>query len=516
MNYPIWDVFFGGGILIAVVSILHVFVSHFAVGGGLFLVITERKAYKENNQQLLNWLQVHTKFFVLLTVVFGAITGVGIWFTIGLIHPAGTSALIHSFVWGWAIEWVFFILEITSALMYLYGWKKLDRKTHLWIGWVYFVSAFLSMVIINGIITFMLTSGKWTQTYNFWHGFFNPTYFPSLFLRFAYALALAGIYTLLTATFRQTPELKAILIKWSVKWIIPSFILLPFFALWYIGMIPDQVWESAKGKMPTASKYANLILIFSILTFIGSLLLLIKPKKVPFIYSLLIVILALITMWSFEFVRESIRKPFIIYDYLYANSIFKEPVENDGGVNIPEINKTGILTVSKWAKYKEITPENEISAGKEIFKLQCGACHSIDNYRSIKKILNEKKWSESFIYNQLGSLDKMVNNVMPPFAGTDDEKKALSKWLASLIEEKIEEEKPAVTISGKDVFDRFCSSCHNFSPDDVLFQKSCIYDIEQINYRITKLDSLNSSMPPFEGTDDERQALAEWIKEQCK
>lgn len=44
MNYPVWDVAFGAGLLIAVVAILHVFVSHFAVGGGLFLVVTERKA----------------------------------------------------------------------------------------------------------------------------------------------------------------------------------------------------------------------------------------------------------------------------------------------------------------------------------------------------------------------------------------------------------------------------------------------------------------------------------------
>jgi len=28
----------------------------------------------------------------------------------GLISPAAISALIHTHVWGWAIEWVFFVL----------------------------------------------------------------------------------------------------------------------------------------------------------------------------------------------------------------------------------------------------------------------------------------------------------------------------------------------------------------------------------------------------------------------
>ena len=91
MNFPVWDVAFGGGLLMALVAGLHVFVSHFAVGGGLFLVLTERKARRNNDAALLNWLKFHSKFFVLVTVVFGAVTGVGIWFTIGLISPTATT-----------------------------------------------------------------------------------------------------------------------------------------------------------------------------------------------------------------------------------------------------------------------------------------------------------------------------------------------------------------------------------------------------------------------------------------
>ncbi len=76
MNYPVWEVVFGAGFLIALLAILHVFVSHFAVGGGLFLVLTERRARRNHDQALLGWLKAHTKFFVLVTVVFGAISGV--------------------------------------------------------------------------------------------------------------------------------------------------------------------------------------------------------------------------------------------------------------------------------------------------------------------------------------------------------------------------------------------------------------------------------------------------------
>ena len=58
MNYPVWEPYMlGGGMVIGIIAILHVFVSHFAVGGGLFLPLTERKAYRENNPALLEYVK---------------------------------------------------------------------------------------------------------------------------------------------------------------------------------------------------------------------------------------------------------------------------------------------------------------------------------------------------------------------------------------------------------------------------------------------------------------------------
>ena len=42
MNYPIWELTtLGGGSLIALISVIHVYISHLAVGGGLFLWLTD-------------------------------------------------------------------------------------------------------------------------------------------------------------------------------------------------------------------------------------------------------------------------------------------------------------------------------------------------------------------------------------------------------------------------------------------------------------------------------------------
>ena len=92
MNYPVWFLpETGGGFLIALIAILHVFVSHFAVGGGLYLIYAEKKGLRENSQPILDFTKRHARFFLLVTMVFGSITGVGIWFIIALVNPAATS-----------------------------------------------------------------------------------------------------------------------------------------------------------------------------------------------------------------------------------------------------------------------------------------------------------------------------------------------------------------------------------------------------------------------------------------
>ena len=146
MDYPVWDVAMGGGILMAWVAITHVIVSHFAIGGGLVIVITETLAVKRSDPELRELARRASLVLILVSTVFGAISGVGIWVVAGLISPGAISALIHTYVWGWAIEWVFFILEIVAALVYYATWDKISKGAHLLVGWLYFVGAYLSLV----------------------------------------------------------------------------------------------------------------------------------------------------------------------------------------------------------------------------------------------------------------------------------------------------------------------------------------------------------------------------------
>ena len=201
MNYPVWQLdAFGGGLWIILIAVFHVYIAHFAVGGGLFLVLAERKAEREHNPAILEYVRRHARFFLVLTMVAGSITGVGIWFIIALLSPQATSTLIHVFVWGWATEWVFFVIEIAALLVYYYAFDRMERRTHILVGWIYFAAGFASLFIINGILTFMLDTGRWPETHSFWSGFFNPGFWPSTAFRTVLSFMIAGLFGFVTAT----------------------------------------------------------------------------------------------------------------------------------------------------------------------------------------------------------------------------------------------------------------------------------------------------------------------------
>jgi cytochrome bd-type quinol oxidase subunit 1 len=227
MNYPFWQLTtWGGGFFIALIAVVHVYVAHFAVGGGLFLVLTERLGLKSGDQGVLDYTRRHTKFFLLLTMVFGGLTGVAIWLTISLLQPAATSLLIHRFLFGWATEWVCFLGEIVALLVYYYTFGKMAPRQHQAVGWIYFAMAWLSLAIVGGIISFMLTPGQWLASGDFWDGFFNPSFLPSVAFRTCLALVLAGVYGLVTATAVPEPGLRLRLTRWCAGWLLLPFLLM--------------------------------------------------------------------------------------------------------------------------------------------------------------------------------------------------------------------------------------------------------------------------------------------------
>jgi cytochrome d ubiquinol oxidase subunit I len=446
MNYPIWEVK-GIGLpwVIGIIAIIHVMISQFAVGGGLYLALAERKALKEGRRDWFPLLRAHSKFFLVLTGVFGTVTGVGIWFSIGLVQPEATSTLIHNFVFGWAMEWVFFLVELTAAAVYYYTWGRISDKLHAKVGYLYAFASICTLVIINGILTFMLTPGTtWLaaagtghESSYFWSAFFNPTYWPSLVIRTLVCVSLAGVWALVSFSRldeEKFGDAKVQLIRWSTTWLAPAFLLMPFAFLWYASNVPaanKHLLELGMASIGTGAftqvTPIALLTIMSTATISGVAYLFAYkyPRDFSPSHATAVLMLALAATASTEYAREAIRKPFVIGSHMYSNSVRVRDVER--------FNREGFLVQSMWSP----TGPNvtQLQMGRAMFTGQCMNCHTVDGYRSMRQFL-EGRDAKSIgnILNMLreNKADSPYHAYMPPLVGKVEEVAALQTYLVSL------------------------------------------------------------------------------------
>ena len=474
MNYPSWDVpVIGSGWVIGSIAIFHIMISHFAIGGGLYLPMAEARALKTGRREWLEFLPRHSKFFLILTGVWGAVSGVGIWFAISLAAPEATSTLIHNFVFAWAIEWVFFLVELTSAAVYFYTWGRIPDRLHLKVGWLYAGASVVTLFVINGILTFMLTPGTaWLSVAGtgreasmFFQAFFNPTHWPSLFLRTLVCISLAGIWALVTGSRIdgvKRPELKTDVIRWSARWLLPAFFLMPLCFLWYLYQVPEGqrgllalgISTSAQGVFTQVTR-AVLVSATASVTILAVVFLLAycKPLEFRLPHACLVVLLAWTAIGSTEHAREMLRKPYVIGDHMYSNAVRKTPVVvgDQSMTQVARFNQYGYLTDSIWPTQRERLswaeadargdaevaatgdPSSEtLARGELMFRGQCMACHTAGGYRGIRVLLGDR--DRESVGNVLRVLhdyeeESPYRAFMPPLVGTDAEIEALGAYL---------------------------------------------------------------------------------------
>jgi cytochrome bd ubiquinol oxidase subunit I len=437
MDYPHFEVCrLGGGMLVAVVSIVHVVIAHLAVGAGLFLAVGHTRALRRKDELLLDFLRRYSQYLILISFVAGAVTGVGIWVTIGLVSPPATSALIHFFVWGWAMEWVFFIVEIAAGYVYYYGWGRLTPGRHAAVAWIYFVAAFMSLFLINGIITFMLTPGDWKPPGElaasavqgaFWRALFNPSFWPSLLLRTISCLAFAGISVAVVVNFVRdyTREQRQQIINFGSYWLAPFGLMVPF-AIWYFATLPEGSRQFAMGGAIAMTLFMAFGLVSSL--YIGGYAYfgLIRQKRyINRETAVLLFAVAFVATGAMEFVREGVRKPYLIHGYLYSNGMLASPAWRE------QLSREGILEHAPFAYPAGMSLEqvralpSAHERGKYVYNAQCRACHEPEGTNAIGPLINRA--SRELVTQMTTELDHL-KGYMPPFAGTPQEMSDLVEY----------------------------------------------------------------------------------------
>jgi len=444
MHFPWWYVpGLNAPMLIAVIAVLHVIVAHYAVGGGFFLAREITFAHRTKDQEYLAYLHRHAAFFILITVVFGAITGVGIWWTIGLASPLATALLIQVFVFGWATEWVFFVIELSSAFLLYYAWRRIPAWLRESLAWIYAIAAWISLVLITGITSFMLHSGSWPETRNFWHGFFNPQFWPQVIARTGAAFLLSALYVFLHASITlPMGRLREVVQKRAS---LPSLLGIVCIGvggfLWFL-LLP----ESSAAVILAAPVITVFVLAVAGLTILVFAMVFIASVGTPAWlnpgFAGLLLLLGLAAFGLGEFVREAVRKPFVVDRVVFGNQIFKEEV--------PKLREEGYLQRGIWTRYyverkypqliedgkiiysrlKDLSPSDRLALGETLFLYHCNDCHAKSlGYSAVAPLL--RGMSQQKIKEFLLNLNEPYF-YMPPWCGREEEAEILAEYLSTL------------------------------------------------------------------------------------
>ncbi len=438
--YPIWEVpILSSALVIGLIASFHVLASHLAVAAMWVTVLIEKIGLEKNRPEYFNFIKRFTLLLLIFSFIFGSLSGIGIWYSATVSSPRGISGLIHNYVWGWATEWVFFLIEIATIYAYYYTLGKVDGRTHVRIGYLYALAAWISMIIITGILAFQLTPGKWLETGDFFDGFFNPTYFPQLFTRTAVMFGVAGIYGLLIASTLKGEtrfEITKIISRFAFAGMIFGLI----FGYWYYKKLPDHAHQLL-NSLPYMQTLAKVVLVaYAILTLYFLLTAFILPRLNNFVLSFILIILTFVGVLSAEGIREGLRRPYIIFGYMYGHqAIARDLLAKNIKAEVEVFEKEGLLSRLGYLpdSLRKITPENRLEVGRIVALHNCANCHAFTEggIRPLPKILRKLSPSTPEDIDALLSALSAFPYI-PPFIGNEEERKAAAEYLFTIVNKK--------------------------------------------------------------------------------
>ncbi len=451
MDFPLFHLdWLNNRFLIAVIALLHVFINHgIAVGFIPLVAWFEQKGIRRGgagrafDAEWDDLVYRMMKVGFIITTTIGALTGVGIWFSAALISPASIGSLIRVFYFAWFLEWLVFVTEVVLILIYFLSWKKANaflssKLRHNRFGWYLALFSWITMAIIVAILGFMMDPGNWNEQSNLINGFFNPLYLPQLSFRTPAAMVMGGMFAMVLVTLfsKRGTELRIVAVKACGLWVLAWLPLAAGAAVWYYGVIPSGMvanMSTAVGTMDFEAFYQ--VLSYVILSSVPVILVTAavaywRPKAINLALIVVPCLMAFGFLGIFERVREFVRKPYIIGEYMYSNLIRQE--------DYPLLQRDGVLKHAVYSSTATVTSANMVEAGKNVFMLTCSRCHtSAAGINSITQVFDRMygKSGKPFDPDAMKAYIPGMHNArtyMPPFPGNEREIEALVAYILHL------------------------------------------------------------------------------------
>ncbi|GAB6035107.1 c-type cytochrome [Galenea microaerophila] len=434
--YPTWyEPNLGSGWVVALIATFHVLASHTSVGTAILFAYLSHKAYKEDRDDLLDLIKKYGLFMLVFTYVAGSITGPGIWYSTTVASPNGIGSLIHSFVWKWATEWVFFIIEVVGVYMVAYLVGKVDKKTHMKISMIFGLASFATMVIIIGILSFMMVPGKeaWFQEGGYLYGFYGGNTFMQMGMRVAFMFTMTAVVGGIIVAGIKDPEFKKEMAR-KLGWLgIISTIAGALMFQLYLKTVPEQAIIVMENRLPSYFETSIMAILAGTLAYF--VITIARPQVLKQAVAGAMTIAILVAgLWPEETARESMRKPWVAGQYVYSNQVIGRDVP---GLNIksqiPLLQKEGILKAHPFtpAALRTVTEDNKIQAGKFIAMVYCSNCHSPSDtgIRPLHRYFPEDVTQARVEKYIKGTLTTGTIAYMPKMPMKESEVKALAAYL---------------------------------------------------------------------------------------
>jgi len=379
--YPTWfEPMVGSGWVVALIATFHVLASHTSVGAAMLFAYLSHKAYREDRDDLLDFIKKYGLFLMVFTYVAGSITGPGIWYSTTVASPNGIGALIHSFVWKWATEWVFFVIEVVGVYMIVYLVGKVDKVTHMKISIIFGVASFATLLIIVGILSFMMLPGKevWFEEGGYLNGFYGTNTFIQTGMRIAFMFTMTAVVGGIVVAGIKDPAFKKEMAR-KLGWLgIIATIAGALMFQWYLTSVPDQALLVMENRLPAYFEPSIIAVLAGTLAYF--VITMLRPQVlIEGFAGAMAVIILVAGLWPEETARESMRKPYVAGQYVYSNQVIGRDVPGmDIKSQLPIIEKVGILKAHPFTPehLQTVSDTNKIQAGEYIAMVYCSNCHS--------------------------------------------------------------------------------------------------------------------------------------------